>query len=1056
MKIANKDVPTSPWPLVLALIIAPAQAADRQWSYTYNSAGQVLTTDGPRTDVTDLTRHTYDAQGNRTSTSNALDHQARMLNHNAWGKAELLIDANGVQTQLEYNSRGWLVASTVIAPDGSGNARTEYTYNNAGLLTATFLPNNVTLYNEYDAAHRLTAVANNRGERIEYTLDDAGNRLTETTRTESGTIAYTVKRTFDELNRVLTLAEGSQQPTNFVYDRNGNQIQVTDGKLEVTDKYYDALDRLNGEFAPLNKNALYAHNDQDKIQQVTDPRALLTDYLYDGFGNLLYLGSPDTGSVNYEYDPAGNLISSTDANGTTVSHRYDAINRITQTVYPDPALNITYHYDEGTYGIGRLTTISDASGNTALSYDHRGNLIQRSWDVESLTIDVEYTYNSADQLTTITYPSGRVVTYSRDDSGRVTSAVTATDSGSAPLFDSVSYLPYGPMDAISYGNGIEMTASFDGAYRPTRRTHAGLMDLSYLYDDNGNIVSIDDAITPASNQLFGYDALNRLTNAQGAYGSLQYAYDYNGNRLALTSSTGTDAYLYDSASHRLLETNEWAYQYDNNGNQIAKTSRLNNSGDGFIYEYGTHNRLSQVIERKSLGGDQSDTVLASYTYNALGQRAIKTTPQHSIHFVYDTDGKLLAEVRDDGIVLREYMYLENNPIAVAYTHEEIAEPTTGRVIEIDDESTSVSSTGNWELVRKKGALNDYYHRSENSGATFRWIPENLTPANYEVWAWWPKTRKNNPNASYSVVHNGRVDITQQDQSSLGKQWVLLGTYQFSGSGGEYVEIGDAGGVTAADGVKLVELVEPEPEYTTEVYFIHSDHLGSPRVITATDRGVLWRSDHKPFGEANLGTETIEYNLRFPGQYFDAESKLHHNYFRDFQPTTGRYVQSDPIGLQGGLNSYLYAHAAPTRYIDFYGLNGQMSRHKGRQENLGLTPSQSANRLGIIGDSLTALTFVCYACAPFTIPSSTLFSGTSILMSAAYGDHETAIISGVKAAGEGALKRAIESILRKKFPLTDLSDANIENLSNMFSTGTFTIENIRSQIEKILEEARCKN
>jgi len=62
------------------------------------------------------------------------------------------------------------------------------------------------------------------------------------------------------------------------------------------------------------------------------------------------------------------------------------------------------------------------------------------------------------------------------------------------------------------------------------------------------------------------------------------------------------------------------------------------------------------------------------------------------------------------------------------------------------------------------------------------------------------------------------------------------------------------------------------------------------------------------------------NLRFPGQYFDVESGLHYNYFRDYDPTTGRYIQGDPIGLLGGLNVFVYAEGNPIRYSDVFGLD----------------------------------------------------------------------------------------------------------------------------------------
>jgi RHS repeat-associated protein len=79
--------------------------------------------------------------------------------------------------------------------------------------------------------------------------------------------------------------------------------------------------------------------------------------------------------------------------------------------------------------------------------------------------------------------------------------------------------------------------------------------------------------------------------------------------------------------------------------------------------------------------------------------------------------------------------------------------------------------------------------------------------------------------------------------------------------------------------------------------------------------VVWAADYKPFGEATVTTATIENNLRFPGQYFDQETNLHYNYFRDYDPSTGRYVESDPIGLDGGINTYNYAASSPLNNFD---------------------------------------------------------------------------------------------------------------------------------------------
>jgi RHS repeat-associated protein len=111
----------------------------------------------------------------------------------------------------------------------------------------------------------------------------------------------------------------------------------------------------------------------------------------------------------------------------------------------------------------------------------------------------------------------------------------------------------------------------------------------------------------------------------------------------------------------------------------------------------------------------------------------------------------------------------------------------------------------------------------------------------------------------------------------------------------------------------------------QVYFIHTDHLNTPRVITNQAAQVVWRWDQTdPFGgnppdENPSGLGIFTCNLRLPGQYFDKETNTHYNYFRDYNPAIGRYVQSDPIGLRGGINTYLYVGGDPLLGTDLLGL-----------------------------------------------------------------------------------------------------------------------------------------
>ena len=101
----------------------------------------------------------------------------------------------------------------------------------------------------------------------------------------------------------------------------------------------------------------------------------------------------------------------------------------------------------------------------------------------------------------------------------------------------------------------------------------------------------------------------------------------------------------------------------------------------------------------------------------------------------------------------------------------------------------------------------------------------------------------------------------------------------------------------------------------ETYFFHNDHLGTPQALTGVDQEIAWEVSQEPFGEGSITTSTVVQNIRFPGQYADVETGLSYNYFRTYDSSTGRYTQSDPIGLGGGINTYGYAYQNPLSYTD---------------------------------------------------------------------------------------------------------------------------------------------
>jgi RHS repeat-associated protein len=136
------------------------------------------------------------------------------------------------------------------------------------------------------------------------------------------------------------------------------------------------------------------------------------------------------------------------------------------------------------------------------------------------------------------------------------------------------------------------------------------------------------------------------------------------------------------------------------------------------------------------------------------------------------------------------------------------------------------------------------------------------------------------------------------------------------AGQHYISL-DTSGLSGPNIDKLdIAAVNPVITSTTSLYYIHNDHLNTPQVVTNQNQQVVWMGDYEPFGKlAANQTNSIEIFSRFPGQYLDPETNLYYNYFRDYDPNIGRYIESDPIGLGGGINTYGYALQNPLTHYD---------------------------------------------------------------------------------------------------------------------------------------------
>lgn len=648
--------------------------------------GLVTSVNGPRTDVADTATYTYypsdDAtcaaapttcphrKGDLWKVTNALGQATETLAYDGAGRVLSVKDANGVITDMEYHPRGWLTARKTRGANASvetDDAITRIEYWPTGLVKKVIQPDGAFTLYTYDAAHRLTDIADNAGNTIHYTLDNAGNRTQEDTKDPGSVLKRTLSRVYNQLGQLQTQADAQANPTDFTYDANGNTNTVTDALSRVTDNDYDPLNRLSRTLqnvGGINAETKFAYDAQDNLTQVTDPKGLNTSHAYNGLGDLTQLVSPDTGTTAYTYDSAGNRKTQTDARNQTSTYSYDALNRLTGIAYATSALNVGYTYDTTqaaciageTFSTGRLTQLADASGTTQYCYDRFGNLVRKVQTTNGIAFTVRYAYTLAGQLSSVTYPDGAIASYVRDAQGRTTQVnVQRAGAASEVLLNQASYHPFGPVAGWTYSNGRQLLRPLNQNYQPTavQDTSAGGLSVGFAYDPVGNLTQLTPAASSTPLVKFDYDALSRLTTFKDGPTDVAietYAYDATGNRQSFTNSAGTQAYTYPSTSHRLSQVGATVRSYDNAGN----TTAIDGTAKEFVYD--DTGRMSQV--------KQNAVVQRNYAYNGKGEQVRKYLGATSTYTVFDEAGHWLGDYDNTGAALQQAIWLDDLPVGL--------------------------------------------------------------------------------------------------------------------------------------------------------------------------------------------------------------------------------------------------------------------------------------------------------------------------------------------------------------------------------------------------------
>ncbi|MEB0137305.1 RHS repeat-associated core domain-containing protein, partial [Actimicrobium sp. CCC2.4] len=763
-------------------------------------------------------------------------------------------------TQWRYDARGDFLVET-IAP---GNRRTPLRH------AATGHPDQVTVS---DGIHPpvVTGVARNaRGQLIRLTqfLHPAPPRWFDAAASPVELVTQ-INYNAAGLPQRLIRPDGSW--VDALRDAAGRQrgLRDQDGNTssEVSDTESQLLQtRLLGSDA--NIVSSYSYDDQHRLAQLTDPAQAVTQFAYDAV--------------------TGQLASHTDTLGRKTAYEVDAAGRIAAVLQnadgPAPAVTRP-GYLPGTSLVDRLTDANGASTHRIV--DDFGRTV-RVDSPDSGTRTARY--DAADQLILRTDANGNSRRYQYDAAGRLI---------------------------------LEASAGRAGAVRTAYRYHGDrLIEIAhpqqstrFQHDDNGRVTVRTDWLTRERSAplrfstSYHYDSLNRLDRAalpSGETLALTFDHASRPQRLDLVSADGHRTRALATGISLNPFTGLTGFTHGNGvatryqsapatGQRIGVTVAGKHPLYAQQVRYDRVGRITSITRSTAASATQHDE---RYGYDALDRLDQVDTPFEKARWTYDAVGNRLtgadrqtlayqpasnrlASIRQGDRDSRYDYDAAGNPLTIGL--QQLRYDVTGRLRDVDTAA---------------GPVARYAYNATG---------ERVSKTTFDAHG---KAR-----TTYFLYQGKQFASEIDDSGRVTAHTVYLNQMPVA----QLAYAPAPTGVLAA----LRSWIGWHDEATdSRLYALHTDHLGTPQLATDEHQQVVWQARYSAFGLATITTQKITLNLRLPGHYADAETDRHYNIFRDYDPATGRYLQSDPIGLDGGFNTYGYVNGNPLGAIDVLGLAAQ--------------------------------------------------------------------------------------------------------------------------------------
>lgn len=653
------------------------------------------------------------------------------------------------------------------------------------------------------------------------------------------------------------------------------------------------------------------------VKKVTQPDGSYTSYIYDDAHRLTDITDNLGNTIHYTLDGAGNRTAEAtkDPSGTltrTLSRIYNSLGQLTTQF--DAQLHPTgFTYDDN----GNPDTVTDALNHvTDNDHDPLNRLRSTIQDLNGIAAQTQFGYDALDNLTQVTDPKGLNTTYTYNGLSDLKS-MSSPDTGTT----NYTYDSGGNRQTQTDQKGVTATYSYDALNRLTGIAYPTTsLNVGYVYDTPG--------VVCATGETFGKGRLAKITDATG---STSYCYGRFGDLLRKVQVTNGKVFTV-------------RYGYDRAGRMTSLTYP-----DGTVADY-VRDGLGNITETGLTRPSQPRVVVVTgATYAPFGPSTGWAYPGGrslarpldqdyrpakvfdgssggglSLSFGFDPVGNL--DTLQDGLqsqTLARYHYDGLNRL------DQTQDGPTGTPIE----TYGYDATGNRSSVTINvgGTTNYLYpagnHRLFSVGGVVRLYDANGNTTSIggtaKVFRFNDANRMDQAKASGTVLmnyaYNGKGE---QVRRYLG----ATSTYTVYDEAGHWLGDYDGTGAPLQQAVWMDDL--PVGLSADKLYYVEPDHLGTPRaVIDPTRNLAVWRWDlnGEAFGatapnqDPDGDSTAFVFNLRYPGQRYDAASGLNQNGFRDQETATGRYLQPDPLGLRAGPSIYAYANSEPTVSIDPFGL-----------------------------------------------------------------------------------------------------------------------------------------